>query len=131
MVDRLELQAAVEEVEPLGAVHVHCSPQHALGKGLGDAQVGSAHCKVTERDLDVEWRCDHVADHDKGKAAGCCRDALVDETVAEPSPEEDLTCNLEPSVPPCWSLARTEAKDEVFPAESVQVEAAHSEDRVV
>lgn len=39
MVYRLELQAAVKEVEPLWAIDVHSGPQHALREGFGDAEV--------------------------------------------------------------------------------------------
>ena len=46
VVNSLELQAAVEEVEPLRAIDVHCRAQHALWEGLGDAEVCGGHCVV-------------------------------------------------------------------------------------
>ena len=53
MVDGLELQAAVEKVQPGGAVDIHGGAQHFLREGLVDPEVGGAHCEVGERDLDV------------------------------------------------------------------------------
>src|SRR4051812_5432738 len=73
----------------------------------------------------------HMADHDKRKAIPTGRDALVNDTIPKPCPEEDLAGELEPSVPPCWPLPWTQAKDNVFPAQTIQVEAAHGEDGVI
>lgn len=69
VMDGLELQSAVEEVEPVGRIDIHGRAEHLLGKGLVDAEVGGAHCEVAERDLHVQGRGDHVADQDEGEAA--------------------------------------------------------------
>lgn len=53
VVHGLELQAAMEEVEPGRAVDVHGGAEHLLGKGFVHAEVGRAHGEVGERDLDV------------------------------------------------------------------------------
>lgn len=88
--DGLELQAAVEEVEPVGTIDIHGGAEHFLGEGLVDAEIGGAHCEVAEGDLQVQGCGDHVADHDEGEAAAYGWDGLVDDAVAKPRPEEDL-----------------------------------------
>ena len=50
----LELQAAVDEVEPCGARHVHGGAELALREGFGVAEVGGRHGPVREGDLDVQ-----------------------------------------------------------------------------
>ena len=87
---RLELQAAVEKVEPLGTIDVHGGAKHFLGEGLVHAQVGRAHGEVAEGDLHMQRAGDHVADQDEGEAAASRGDGSVDEEVTEPSPEEEL-----------------------------------------
>lgn len=69
VMDGLELQSAVEEVEPVGTIDVHGRAEHLLGKGLVHAEIGGAHGEVAERDLHVQGRRDHVADQDEGEAA--------------------------------------------------------------
>lgn len=54
VVDRLELQPAMEEVEPLWTVNIHGSTQHLLRKGLMDAEISGAHREVRQSDLDMK-----------------------------------------------------------------------------
>lgn len=131
MVHGLELQTAVEEIEPLRAVDVHGRAQHALGEGLGDAEVCGRHGEVGEGDLDVHGHGYHVAEQNEGDAGAGCGDGLVDCEVAEPGPEEELAGDFEVAVPPCWAFARALAEEDVLPAEDVEVEAAEAEDGVV
>ena len=131
VVDGLELQAAVDEVQPGGAVDVHGGAQHLLREGLVDAEVGGAHGKVGERDLHVQRGGDHVAEEDEGEARARARDAAVDDAVAEPGPEEGLAGDLEPAVPPRRASLRALPEKEVRPAEAVEVEATEGEDGVV
>ena len=56
----LELQAAVDEVEPGGAIDVHGGAQLALGEGLGVAEVGGGHAPVGEGNLDVQGHGDDM-----------------------------------------------------------------------
>jgi len=42
----LELQAAVDEVEPGRTVDVHGGAEHFLGKRLVDAEIGGRHGKM-------------------------------------------------------------------------------------
>ena len=86
----LELQSSVEEIKPFGTIDIHSRPQHFLRKRLVHAEIGGAHREVAERDLHVQRRRDHVADHDEGETAADGRDGFVDDAVAEPGPEEDL-----------------------------------------
>ncbi|KAI7288067.1 fatty acid desaturase [Hortaea werneckii] len=123
--------AAVEEVQPPGTVDVHSGAQHALGKGLGDAEVRRAHGEVAERDLHVHRHGDHVADHDEAEAAPARGDALVYGQVRVPVPEEELAGDLEVAVPPGWTLPGPLQAEDVRPGEDVEIEAAEGEERVV
>ena len=131
VVHGLELEPAMEEVEPLGAVDVHGRAQHLLGERLVDAQVGGRHGVVGEGDLDVERGGDHVRDEDEEHAARPGGDVCVDDAVAEPRPEKDLAHHLEPAVPPGRAVLGATTKDEVLPAEEVEVEATEQKNRVV
>lgn len=66
-----------------------------------------------------------MGDHDEDKSIPGCGDGEVDGSVAEPIPEEDLTCYLEVTVPPCGTFVRAGKEDEVGPGEAVEIEAAH------
>ena len=68
VVHGLELQTAVDEVEPGGAVDVHGGAELALGERLGVAQVRGGGGPVGEGDLDVEREGEDVADEDEGDA---------------------------------------------------------------
>ena len=129
--DGLELQAAVEEVKPGRTFNVHGGAEHLLGEGLVDAKVGGAHRVVAEGDLHVQGHGDGVADQDEDEAVAKGGDAAVEQAVAEPCPEEDVADDFEPSVPPGRALLWALAQQQVFPAESVEVEAAKGKDWVV
>ena len=131
VVDCLELKPSVEEVEPLRTVDVHCCAKHSLREGLGDAEIGSAHGEVTEGDLHMDRHGHCVTDQEKGKAIPAGRDAFVHDAITEPGPEEDLTGQFEPPVPPRWAFLGAETKDDVFPAQAVEVEATKGQDRIV
>lgn len=131
VMDGLELQSTVEKVEPLGTIDVHGGAEHPLRKGLLHAQICRAHAEVTQRDLNMEGRGDHVADEDEGDAAADARNGSVDDPVAEPGPESDVAGDFEPAVPPRRTLSRAETEDQVFPAETVEIEAAEGHDGVI
>lgn len=113
VVDGLELEAAVEEVEPGRAVDVHGGAQHLLREGLGDAHVRGAHGEVGEGDLDVQRGGDGVADEDEGDAVPGARDGLVHYQVAVPRPEEDLADELEVAEPPGLAFLGALAQEDV------------------
>lgn len=116
VVDGLELEAAVQEIQPRRAVDVHGGAEHFLGERLVHAQVRRAHREVAERDLHVQRRRHHVAGEDEGHPPAAAGDAAVDDAVAEPGPEEDLAGNLEPAVPPGGARFRAQPEQQVFPA---------------
>lgn len=66
MVDGLELETAVEPVQPGRAVDIHGGAEHLCCKGLGVAQLLGRHAEMRERDLDVEHEGEHVRDKDVG-----------------------------------------------------------------
>ena len=90
VVDGLELEAAVDKIQPGGAVDVHGRAQHFLWEGLVHAHVCGGHGEVAERDLDVERGGDHVGDHDEDESVPGGGDGQVDNQVAEPGPEDEL-----------------------------------------
>jgi len=74
---------------------------------------------------------DDVADQYESPATPYCRDRLIDDSITEPIPEEDLASYLEISMPPCGAFFRSLPEQEVFPAEAVEVEPTEGEDRIV
>ena len=56
VMDSLELQPAVDEIQPLRAVHIHRRPQHLLREGLVGTEVGGGHGKVRQGDLQMQGR---------------------------------------------------------------------------
>lgn len=110
MMDRLELQATVDEVQPLRTVHVHGRSEHLLGKRLVDAQVRRAHGKMTERDLYVQWCGNHVAHEEERPATSGCWYGFVHDEIAKPVPEEDMSRDFQPAVPAGRAFARALTK---------------------
>ena len=77
----LELQAAVDEVEPFRAGDVHGGAQLLLCEGLAGSEVGGAGAPVREGDLDVQGHGDEVAGQDENGARGPGRDVAPEEDV--------------------------------------------------
>ena len=115
MVDGLELETAVDEVQPGWAIDVHGRAEHFLGEGLVGAEVGGRHGEVGECDLDVQRRGDGVGDQDEDDAVPPGRDRGPDCVVAEPGPEEDLAGDLEVPVPVCGAFEGAGEEDQVRP----------------
>ena len=115
VMDGLELQAAVDEVQPGGAVHVHGCAEHFLREGFMHAQVGRRHGEVGQGDLDVERRGHHVRDQDEYDPVPDRGDAPVDGQIAEPVPEEDLAQDFEVTMPPCGAFVGAREEDQVRP----------------
>lgn len=131
MVDSLELQTAVEEVQPGRTVDVHGGAQHLLGKGLVDSQVGRGHGEMRQCDLDMQGGSDNVGDQEECEAATPVGDRFVHHAVAKPVPEKDLTTKFEPDVPPRRALLRGLALQQILPAQAVEVEPCQHHDGVV
>ncbi len=115
VVDHLELESAVEKVQPRRAVDIHGGSKHLLWEGFVWPQVGRAHGEVRESDLHVEGACDHVAYHDKDKAIPGGGYGPVEDAITEPDPEENIACDLQMPVPPCDTLPRTTAHEQMVP----------------
>ena len=96
-----------------------------------DPEVCSAHCKMAQSDLHMKDASDHMAHHDEEETILRIWNRLVYYSVTEPGPEEDLSTELKPSMPPGWPFPRSKTKQEEFPAKAVQVEATKSEDRII
>lgn len=83
VVDGLELEAAVDEVEPGRAVDVHGGAELALRERLGLAELRRRHAPVAQRDLDVEWHRDDVRDQHEGHADRPRREGAPQQAVPE------------------------------------------------
>lgn len=70
VVHGLELETAVDKVQPGGAVDIHGGAQLLLGEGLGGAEVGGRHAPVGECNLDMKRHGDDVGNKDEGYAEG-------------------------------------------------------------
>ena len=129
----LELEAAVDEVEPGGAVDVHGGAELALGEGLGVAEHGGGHAPVGQGDLDVQRHGDEVGDEDEGDADGPGGQGEPDQAVAEDVPEGGHHGELGGADPPGLALAEGAGprREEVDPREEVEVEARDAHDGVV
>lgn len=72
-----------------------------------DSEICRAHREVTEGNLHMKRARHHVADHDEDEATIRIRNTSINDTIAEPSPEEDMPGDFEPSVPPRNPFSRT------------------------
>lgn len=131
VVDGLELETAMEPVQPGSAINIHRGAKHPLRKGFMHPEVSGRHSEVRKCDLHMQRRGDHMRDHDEYEATARIGNGAVHHIVAEPYPEEYLTRDLEPAVPPGWALPGTLSQDEVLPTQTVEVEAAKEKDWVV
>ncbi|KFY90677.1 hypothetical protein V500_05015 [Pseudogymnoascus sp. VKM F-4518 (FW-2643)] len=131
VVHGLELESAVDEIQPRGAVNVHGGAQLLLGEGLGGAEVGGRHAPVGKRDLDVERHGDDVGDEDKGHAEGPGGEREPEEAVAEKVPVAGHEEHFGGAGPGGCSLVGGARGDQVQPREEVEVEARDSHDGVV
>lgn len=126
VVDGLELQAAVDPVEPGGAVDVEGGAELALREGLGVAEVSGWHAPVRQGDLDVQRHGDDVRDQDEGDADWPVGEGAPDEAVAEPEPVACDERYLGWAHPGCDSASAFGCCDEVVDGEDVEVEASDS-----
>ena len=131
VVDGLELQAAVDPVQPRGAVDVHGRAHLALGEGFGGAQVGGRHAPVGQGDLHVQDHGDQMRDEDEADADGPAGQRAPDEQVAEDEPVARHEHELDRARPPrCAQLGRARGA-QVAPGEDIEVEAGEGHDGVV
>lgn len=84
-----------------------------------------------ECDLYVHGHRNGVGDEKVSESLAESGDGAVEDSVAEPCPEEELTGHFKVAVPPGGSLSRSLAEEDVLPREDVEIEAAEGEDRVV
>lgn len=131
VVHGLELETAVDEVQPRGAVDVHGGAQLLLGEGLGGAEVGGRHAPVGERDLHVKRHGDDVGDEDEGHAEGPGGDREPEEAVTEEVPVAGHEEDFGRARPGRGSLVGGARGDQVQPREEVEVEARNAHDGVV
>jgi hypothetical protein len=133
MVDSLELETAVDEVEPGRAVDVHGGSELALGEGLGLAKVDGGHSPVGQGDLDVQRHGDDVRDENEGDAGGPVGESAPEEAVAEEEPVANHEGNLSRADPPSSALSKLRGLlgEHVEPREEVEVETSNAHDWVV
>lgn len=129
--DGLELQAAVDEVQPGGTSDVHGGAELFLGKGFAGAEVGGRHGEVGEGDLDVEGHGDDVGDEDEGDAEGPGRDGAEEKEVAEENPVGEHEDDFGGAGPGGGTEVGAAGGEQVRPGEDVEVEAGDAHDGVV
>jgi len=131
VVHGLELQAAVDEVEPLRAGDVHGCAELALRERLAGAEVGGAGAPVGKGDLHVERHGDQVAGEDEDGAGGPGGDVAPEEDVEV---EEEVGADADDfggARPPHLALGAGAGREEEAPGEDVEVEACEGHDGVV
>lgn len=121
----------MEEVQPLGAVYIHRCPQHLLRETLRRSHIRCAHGKVAEGDLNMEWSRDNMADHDIHEPIPSTGNRQVADQIPIPECKGCHSNQLKVSIPCCLALLGASAIDEVVERETVKVEAAEAENRVV
>jgi hypothetical protein len=131
MVHRLELQAAVQEVEPGRAVDVHGGAQLALGERLGGPQVRRRHAPVRQRDLHVQEHRHTVRDQHEADADRPRWQRAPQQAVAEERPVTRHHGQLDGARPPGGAKVRGTWREQVQPGEEVEVEASNGHDRVI
>jgi hypothetical protein len=131
MVDGLELQAAVEKVQPRRAIDVHGGAQLALRERLAGAEVRGGHAPVREGDLDMQDNGRHVREDDEGDADGPRRQVQPNEAVAEKIPVAAHEGNLQRTGPPGSAQLSRPRAHQVQPRQHVEVEPGKGHDRVV
>lgn len=128
----LKLQAAVDKIEPRGAVNVHGGAKLALGKRLILAQVRRGHAPVGKGDLHVQRHRDNVRDEHVEHAGAPVRQRAPEQPVAKEEPVAAHKDNLRRADPPRLAAAELRRLEEdVDPREKVQVEAGDAHDGVV
>lgn len=132
VVDCLELQAAVDKVQPGGTVNIERGAQLPLGKRLGRAELRGGHAPVREGELDVQRHGDHVGDGDKGHAQLPGRQAAPDEHVAVQEPVARHEANLGRPDPPRRAARQPGrlGRQHVAPRERVEQEPRNAHGRV-
>jgi hypothetical protein len=131
VVHGLELQAAVNEVEPCRARDVHCCAQLALGERLSWAQVGGAGAPVGERNLHVQRHRDEVACDEEDGTGGPGRNVAPEQHVEV---KEEITADggdFGRARPPHCALSAGTARQKEAPGEDVKVETGEGHYRIV
>lgn len=131
VVHGLELQAAVDEVEPLRAGDVHGRAELALREGLAGPEVGGAVAPVREGDLYVQGHSDQVAGEEEDGARGPGGDVAPEQDVEI---EEEVDADADDfggARPPHGALVAGARGDQEAPGEDVEVEAGDGHDGVV
>ena len=127
----LELQTAVQPIEPDGALHIHCGAELALGERLCGAEVGGRHAPVGEGDLDVQEHGDAVGDQDERDAYRPAGEGAPNEAIPEEEPVRQHCHDFDRTRPARGAEVGGAWRDEVAPGEEVEVEAGEGHDGVV
>ena len=123
MMNRLILQAAMEEVQPCWTGNVHGRAQHLRRKRFVGSLVLRRHAEVRERDLHVQRHGHHIADENVGQALRVRRNGADQED--ETTPEHADAENLDPTVRASGKFVEIDVRLDL------QVEASEAHDDVV
>ena len=132
VVDSLELQTAMDKVQPRRTIDVHGSTQLALRERFVFAKVRGRHAPVRQGDLDMQRHGDDVRDENKQHAGGPVRQRAQQQAIAKEEPVASHEDNFRRTNPPGLAAAESRGSEEdVDPREEVQVEAGDAHDGVV
>lgn len=133
VVDGLELQTAMDEVEPGRAVHVHGSTQLALRERLFLAQVRMRHAPVRQGNLNVQWHRNNVRYQHECNAQRPCRQRAPQEDIAKQEPVARHEPNFGWPNPPCLAASQggRPLGEDVDPRKQIQVETSDAHDGIV
>jgi hypothetical protein len=118
----LELETAVEPIHPCRTIDVHGGAQLALGERLCGSKVGGGHAPVGKRDLYVQDHGDEMREDDIANSNLPGGEINPAEEVAEEVPVAGHEDDLERARPPCGAELCCAGRNQVQPAEEVQVE---------
>ena len=129
--DGLELETAVDEIEPWRAIDIHGGTELSLWKALGITQVGSRHGPMREGYLHVQWHSDDVRYQDESHTKRPGRDSAPKQAIAEDEPVAEHESNLRRSSPRCGAKVCRSGREKMKPGEDVEIESCDTHDWVV
>lgn len=133
MVNGLELQTAVDKVQPSRAVYIQGSAQLTLRKRFLLAQVGCRHAPVRQGDLHMQRHGDDVGDQDESDADGPCRQRAPEEEIAVQKPVAGYEAYLGRANPPRLAASKggRSPRHDMDPREKVKVESSDAHDGII
>lgn len=129
--NRLKLQASVDEIQPRRTSNVHGGPELALRESLPRTQIGGAGSPMRKGDLDVEWHGDKMAGKEEDGAARPGGHVAPEQDVEVEVEVAGYANDLDGSCPGGTATRDGPPREQVGPGEEVEVEAGDGHDGIV